>query len=178
MPSVYYIPSGPANLQSMFGAIDFNQVEEYYLEIIGGGTIGTTPHFNVIGCKEDVTVTYVNHLGAIDSIPLTVTVESDVKSGSYQRPTSYPLIKSEHGITRNNIKANKVSTGKITLPENQLPILEEYNDTPAAWQQQNGDYIPVVVSDQKITILKDTNRFAYDVSVEFSLSHERIVLNN
>lgn len=178
MPAVYYIPSGPANLQAVFGAIDFNQIEEYYLEILGGGTIGTTPHFMVVGCEEDITLCFVNYLGGIDSISLAVTIEADAKSSSYQRPTGYPLVKSEHAITRSNIHANRTYTGAVTLDEAQGDWLEEVYHSPAAWMQQNGDYIPAVISDQKGKIKKLEQRFAYDHTVEWTLSHERIVIQN
>jgi hypothetical protein len=179
MPTAYYIPSGPKNLASLFGSINWNDVEEYYLDF----GIGTTPHFKMDGCEDEVRVHFLNYLGAIDSIGFQVTIEHETKADSYQRPLTYPLEKAQPGTTRFNVKSNDNYTGLCVLEEEQMQWVAELLDAPLAWLQWEGtqgqadDYIPVVITDQSIVKKKIEERYSYEVIVKFSLSHGRSIIS-
>lgn len=187
MPNVYFIPSGPKNLAALFPAVDWSTITEYYIEVTDGSTVlATSPTYQVEKyCEDTVRIHFQNHSGGIDSLPLTlIDVQHESKSDSFQAPTKFPLIKTDHGINRFNIKANTTYTGVTILAEEQLKWVKELQDSPAAWlewigtQNQADDYLPIVILDQKIPEFEEANQYENQVTVSFMLSHEVIIIQS
>lgn len=153
-----------------------------------GGSSGTqtviaTSPLNVVEklCDNDIKLHFVQYPGAVDSVPLKVVdVQHDSKSDLFQLPTVKPLVKSVHSINRFNIKANDIYTVQGLFREEDLNWIQEMFDSPFSWielsgsQGQNDDYLPIVISDQKLQKLKSEDRYEYLVTISFSLSNEKI----
>lgn len=182
MPSnVYYIPAGPANLATIFPAIDFKLVDTYSLDIldITNAPVGSTPVFqNYKLCEEDIKLHFVNYLGTIDSVPFgIVSVEQNTKSNTMQVPLQYPLISSRHGINRIDTKANNTYIVEALFDENDMNWISEVLGTPYLWIESATSYIPVVLADSKMILVKQEERYAYLVTLTFTLSHDKLLLN-
>jgi hypothetical protein len=189
MIKVYYIPDGPKNIASLFPSVDFDQVQEYYLEIQnGGGTVIATTPTNVIDnrCCSGVRLRFLNRLGKIDGLNFNLLgIEHDAISSTKQNATSVPLVKSQHSISRFDIRSNDTLTLSNTqYLEADQDWIEELVDSPLAWmewkgiQGQSDDYIPVVVEDSKFLKRKIEDRYVYELLVRAKLSHERFIIRN
>jgi len=191
MAKAYYIPNGPKNLETLFPLVDFNNVAKYYVEVKdnNGDVIATSPmNIQCCGCcdEERIRVNFLNGLGAIDAINFKLlTQEHESKSSDFEKPLQYPLEKPEHGIGRFNVKSNdtyKVSNNEYSEEDKQW--LDEILDSPIAWiqwegtQGQDDNFIPIVILDKKFEKIKENDRFIYELTLEFSLSHEKFVIRN
>lgn len=185
-----YIPNGPKNLAPLFPSVDFKEVSEYYVQIRGSGDmILVTGNKNLLEtCPEDyVRIIFLNSVGAIaDGINFQiVSIESEIKSDSYEKPTGYPLQKSEHAINRFNVKANDIYTVRSAeYYEEQMDWIEELISSPMAWMEWKGTqgqadgYLPVVLVDMKHTKRKENDRYVYEITLQFKFSHERFNIRN
>lgn len=190
MAQAFYIPVGVKNLEALFPDIDFNSIAEYYVEVkdLEGTVVATTAIAEIGGCCEDdkVRIHFLNTLGAIDAINFKrVKKEHESKSESWQNPESYPLQKTEHAINRFNVKSNKTYTAKtIDYTEDDQDWLDELFDSPLAWiqwagtQGQPDSFLPIKILDSKRETVKEQDRFTYEVTIEFILSHERFTIRN
>jgi hypothetical protein len=192
LAKAYYIPNGPANLATLFPAIDFSQVAEYYVEILdnGGTLVATTPMNQICGCEdcEDmIRIFFQNGAGgAIDAVNFKIIEKNhEAKSDAYQKPTQYPLEKTDHAINRFNVKSNTTYKAvTIDYNEQHFDWLEELFDAPLAWiyqaaiQGQVATYVPVVILDKVFPKQKQEDRFTYQVEIEFKLSHEKFIIRN
>jgi hypothetical protein len=186
----YYIPNGPKNLGFFFPGIDFTQVEKYYIEVLDDSedVLATTTINEMDGecCEDKVRVHFLNYLGAVDAINFKLNDDThEAKSDTWQKGTQYPLVKSVHGINRFNVKANNTRTLSVAdYEEADMYWLNELKDSPMAWrewagiQSQGDDYIPVVVVDGKISDVKETDRFTYEIDAQITDSHEKFVIRN
>lgn len=190
MAKAYYIPAGPKNLQQIFPEVNFENMASYYVEVKDdlGVVIATTTTARIGGCCEDdkIRINFLNADGGIDAINFKrIKKEHESKSDSRQSPESYPQDKTEHAINRFNVKSNKNYTATtIELTEADQDWLDELFDTPLAWiqwtgvQGQEDSFIPVVILDSKRDTVKEADRFVYEVTIEFKLSHERFTIRN
>lgn len=187
----YYIPAGPANLAAIFPSIDFTQVAEYFLEVIdsNNGVIATTPMYQICGCEDDedcFRIHFLNGLGAIDGIDFkTLEKTHETKSDGYQKPTAFPLLKTDHSIGRFNVKSNDtIRACTIQYYEDAMDWLDELFDSPLAWieqpdvQGQGSQYLPIVILDRKNLKIKQEDRYVYQVEIEFKFSHEKFIIRN
>jgi hypothetical protein len=186
--SVYYIPNGPANLHPLFSP-SFNDIHEYYLEILDttSAVIATTNVSRVDACEDDyVRIHFLNRLGAIDAINFKIQERvQETKSDTTERPTTSPLVKSVHAVRRFSVKSNDTYTClNSDLLEPDMDFVDELFASPLHWigwlgiEGQPADYIPIVLSDQKNTKRKLEDRFSYEISIEFKLSHEKFIIRN
>lgn len=189
--TIYYLPNGPKNLSSLFPAIDWSTVEDYYLELYddSGTQLLTTP-LNKIGCcsdeKEKKRIVFVNTLGTIDGISVSkIEEEFETKSDAYEKPLRYPLVKPDGGLYRYSIKAgSNYKAMSVCYREEDMNWIKELLSTPAAWLQWSGtegqadSYIPIVISDAKVITRKVEERYSYEVQIEFKLSNERSGIRN
>ncbi len=187
MAKALYIPNGIKNLKSQFPLVNWSNMKDYYLQAIDeDGTVVATTCMNVVGkyCDDDIRLHFVNYLGAIDSITFTdVEKEGETKSSGFEVGTSYPLIKSIHGLNRSNISSNDTYTAKsVEFEESELVWVQELFDSPICWMEWKGtqgqpdDYTPIVITDKKLGKKKIDDRFQYEAIIEFKLSHERKIL--
>lgn len=185
------LPAGPKNLESLFPAVDFSQVDEYYLELVNQddlSTILTTNNYNrACCCNEDtIRLLYVNYLGGIDGINLKeLTEDHDTVSTSWKKPLVTPHAKWDGGRQRFNVNSNETVTGENTcFQEADQDYLKELLDTSNAWiqwtgtQGQDDDYIPVVILDGKWQTRKEKERYYYTMQIQFVYANENIILRN
>lgn len=186
--TAYYIPNGPKNLKIIFPALPWADIEEYYIETYTPASallLATGTKMVIDNCNDDKRIHFLNSAGAIDSASFKIILqEHDVKSGAYEKPTRAPLMKSAHGINRNNIRANTNYIGAKIVLEEDMPYYQELLDSPLAWiewtgtQGQADDYIPIIITDKKTTEIKEEDRYHYELTVEFKLSHEKSIIRN
>jgi hypothetical protein len=191
MPITHHMPAGPMNFATLFPAVDFSQVEEYYLQLIsveGSETVLTTPTYQRSCCCDDDTMRlfFVNYLGGIDAININRTVkEHETTSSSWKKPLAYPHAKWDGGKQRFNVTSNQIVTGENRcFQEEDQDFLKELMDAPNAWvqwtgtQSQSDDYIPVVIRDGRFDTKKNQGRYEYVLVVTFEMANENIVLRN
>jgi hypothetical protein len=191
MVRVYYIPNGPRNIQAMFPGVNFSNVARYYIEMqdVTNAVIGNTTINELVSqcCGLDkIRVHFLNYLGTIDAINFSLAQkEHEAKSSSFERSTTWPLIKRTHGINRFNVKSNDTLTlSVIDYREEDMGWVDELVDSPLAFmewigtQGQSDDYIPLVVQDIKKISFKRDDRWIYEVIIEVKLSHDRIIIRN
>jgi len=186
----YYIPNGPANLAALFPSIDFTQVAEYFVEVLEGDeVIATTPMNRICGCEDDedcFRIHFLNALGAIDGIDFKMIEKlHEAKSDTFQKPTSYPLIKTDHSLGRFNVKSNDtIKACSVVYYEQHMDWIDELFDSPVSWieqvniQGQGATYNPIIISDKKNLKVKQEDRYVYQVEIEFKFSHERFIIRN
>jgi len=187
----YYIPNGPVNLQTLFPSVDFNQVAEYYVELIDNtqSVIATTTMNQVCGCENNedcIRIHFLNGLGAIDAIDFKMQQkEHEPKSDTFQKPTTHPLNKTEHSIGRFNVKSNDtVRACSVNYYEEDMDWIDEVFDSPLAWiqqpsfQGQSATYLPIIVLDKKNNKMKVEDRYVYQIEIEFKYSHEKFIIRN
>lgn len=198
----YYIPNGPKNLETFFPGVDFATVAEYYIDILSGGNqIAVTPMTQLDGecCEDKVRIHFLNYLGAIDALNFKLDEdEHEAKSDLWQRPTKWDpvaflatsgldggLVKSLHGGNRFNVKANNTLNLILSdYEEKDMKWINELIDSPLAWiewvgiEDQDNDYLPIIVSDAKIKDKKSTDAYINDVPVSITYSHAKIIIRN
>lgn len=184
-----YLPTGPKNIAGLFPAIDLNQVSEYYLQLrdASDNVIASTTWFVLDSCREDnVRIHFLNGVGSIDAMNFRrITVEHEPKSETYEAPTRHPLTKTDHGISRFNVKSNDTWVVKsVEYGEDEMTWIDELLDSPIAWMEWKGtqgqadSYLPIVITDQKSIKVKEADRYIYEVTLTFKLSHERFIIRN
>lgn len=187
----FQLPSGPKNLQPLFPAVDFSQVEEYYLQLQNQSDeaiVATTNRFKRGCCCNGDTVRlfFVNYLGGIDAVNFTIkSGETDVKSTQWKKALKYPLQKWDGGTQRLNVVSNEIlKVENSCYAEEDQEWLMELIATPNAWiqwtgtQGQNDNYIPVVISDGKFITRKEIERYNYVLEIDIQFSNDNIILRN
>ncbi len=179
-----YIPSGTKNLAALFPTVNFNDIEEYIVDLmdITGHALATTTNYLIDSCEGDAArIHFLNKLGGIDAMNFKpITTEHGATSDSSERPTVYPLSKPLHAINRFNVKSNETFTlTSIEYSEADMVWVTELLDAPLAWMEWKGtqgqpdSYLPVVIQDQKFQILKEDERYTYEVTILCILSNTR-----
>jgi hypothetical protein len=189
MVKPFYIPNGPANL-SGFG-LNFEEIAEYYVEILNSSdeVIATSPMNQVCGCEDDedtIRIHFINKLGGIDAINFKIIAKDhESKSDTWERSTSYPLDKTEHGENKFNIKSNKAWHAEtIDYPEEDMEWFDEIYDSPQAWiewpggEDQPAGFLPIVITDTKTPDQKEADRYTYKKEIEFRMSNEQFNIRN
>lgn len=187
--AVLIVPNGIKNIDSIFPLINFSQVSEYFIEGLSNSDVvlfTTTLNHVSKHCDDTIRVHFVNYLGTIDAINFKLqTKEHEPKSSQWENSLKYPLDNHLHGINRSNIKSN--STYKVSstdYSESHMDWIEELFDSGKAWmewigtQGQADSYIPIVISDQNFTPRKVDDRYFYELTLEFKLSHDKILIRN
>jgi hypothetical protein len=185
-----YIPSGPKNLQVVFPTINFQDVDSYFLELLGASSsiLATSCSFKIDrgNCNERIRIHFQNYLGTIDAVNFhLVTREHETKSDSYEVPLRAPLDRMLHGVNRFNVKSNDTFQVVCTdYGEEQMEWIDELMDSPNAWIEQKGiqgqtdTLSPIVVLDKKVTKQKEDERFINEIAVDFRFSNPKILIRN
>ncbi|WPV66286.1 hypothetical protein [Chitinophaga sp. LS1] len=189
--TVQYIPIGPKNLANIYPSVPWKDVEEYYVEVtnLESAVVATTPHYFIEdgAASEDETyrLHFLNGLGAIDAISFIQAEENyEVKSSSWQKPLSVPLVKSDGGMNRFGVQANETYKVTSVFSEDVIKWLKELFRSPSVWlewkgtQGQPDDYLPVLLKDATYNTLKTEDRYVYLLTVEFQLSNTDITIRN
>lgn len=187
----FQIPAGPMNLQPLFPGVNFDNVQEYYIQLrdqADDSVIFTTNTFTRSCCCNDDTIRifFVNYLGGVDAINLKrVLEELETSSQQWKKPLSYPLAKWDGGRQRFNVNSNEVITGEnYCFGEEDQDWLKELLGTPNAWiqwigtQDQDNDYLPVTIEDGKFITRKVDGRYQYVLQLQMRMSNENIILRN
>lgn len=186
MAKVFYIPNGRANMIAMFPALDWDNITEFYIELVdySNNVMATTPINRVQeACDDGIRLHFVNYLGGVDSCTFKrVSVDNDSKSDGMQSPVTIPLDRSKHSINRTNIKANEFFRVEAELDESEMEWIMELFNSPFVWMEWSGEegedpgYIAVVLADAKVQKYKREERFSYTVIVDFFLSHDKVII--
>lgn len=187
--SVYLIPSGPKNLKSLFPAIDFSTITEYFLEVQDDidTVIATTPLFKSCNCLPEggIRIHFLNYSSTYDAVNfLKPNVIHEDTADEFQKSLSVPLSKQDGGSERFNIRSNDTFQAKYKCTEDEMPWLQELADSPKMYLEWKGiegqpdDYIPLTKIAGKFDKLKNTDEWDYQFILEFKLSNEYIALRN
>lgn len=185
----FQLPAGPKQLAELFNTVDFTKVDEYYLELVNGGTtfLTTNRYKRACCCGDDnIRVFFVNYLGGIDAINFSAWSEStETKSDSWKKPLVWPLRKFDGGIQRFNVESNETVTAENRcFGETDQEYLKELFASPQAWVQwigtqgQDDDYIPIVIKDGNFDTRKVEGRYEYITTIQFVYANENSVLRN
>lgn len=192
MKKVLYIPEGLVNLQSLFPLVDYDNIEEWNVQVkdVSGNVIATT-RTNKLSCcctSDKIRIHFVNSIGELDSMNFNRGLENeDIKSSSWESALSFPLDRTAGGSNRQGIKSNESTEAENNCyPENAQYWVKELFETPRAWLEMllpNGfsdptvkEYIPIVIQDGKFAVRKVKERYEYVVLVKFSMANSNINL--
>lgn len=187
--SVYLIPSGPKNIDSLFPTIDFSQVKEYFIEAknTDNVVVATTPLYQSNCCcpEEKIRIHFLNYVGTYDAINFRKpSIVHEDAADEFKKGLSYPLQKTDTGSERFNVNSNDTYTAKIYCNEGDMPFLQELADSPKMFMEWKGtegqpdDYIPVVKIAGKFDKLKNVDEWRYEFVLEFKLSNDFSSLRN
>lgn len=191
MAKAYYIPNGPKNLQSIFPDLNFEDIAEYYVELVDmlDVVVATSPMNQLCGCENDtdcVRLHFLNRVGGIDAIQFRKkAVEHEAKSESYTSPVAIPYNRLAHAKNRFNVKSNDtILASTIDYGEDDMNWIEELLDSSLVWvevpvsQGQPAGLVPVVILDKKFQKFKQEDRHTYEVEIEYTYSHDNFNIRN
>lgn len=183
------MPFGPKNLQSLFPQLDWANMVDYYIELIGEGgeVIVTTPLAVVDKASNNsglLVLHFLNYAGRFDAVVFQDHSKTNkVKSDSWTKPLPFNPTKRDYGMIRSNIQANEKFTGvTIAYSEKEMKWLQELIESPLAFLQWSGtegqpdDYLPVVITDKEEDTRKSEERYFYELKIEFETANEKISL--
>jgi hypothetical protein len=186
MPSVYLIPDGTKNLQSLFPAVPWSNVKDYYVEVLDedNNVVATTP-LNVIACCDECRLHFINYLGGYDSVNfLKPAIVHEASASEYKKSVNIPLSKTDTGSERFNVTANDTYEARRYCREDEMVWLQECMDSPKAFMEWTGiegqanDYLPIVLLNGKFDKQKNKDEWVYEFVVQFKLSNEFQTLKN
>lgn len=187
--SVYYIPSGPKNLQALFDTVDFSKITDYYIQVedVDNNVLATSPAYKSNCCCPDdkIRLHFLNSLGGYDALNfLKPSVVHEDTNDEYQNSPGYPLQKTDTGIERFNVRSNDTYQATVNLKETDMPWVRELADSPKIFLEWTGiegqadDYIPVVKIADKFDLLKNDKEFQYQYTIQFKLSNDYMIARN
>ncbi len=187
--AVYLIPDGPKNLASLFPEINWNDITEYFIQVLDVNNliVGTTPTIKLCNCVNDesVVISFLNYLGAFDTVIFQKPhVVHEPLSSEYKKGLNHPLSKTDTGIERFNVTSNDMYEAKRKCTEDEMIWLQECADSPKAFmawagiQGQADNYLPIRILDFKFDKLKNQNEYEYDFIIQFKLSNEFMSIRN
>lgn len=187
MDNVFNIPAGIKNLSEVFPAVNWDNVRSYTVSVTdGASTIATTPLIRVACCPSDsIRIHFLNSLGGFDAVDFykPKVVHEDTAS-QFQKPLPFPLLKTDTGTERFNIKSNDTYEAKLNCHEEDMDFIRELADSPKMfleWEGTEGQadsYIPLVKVAGKFDKLKNDLEFSYSYIIQFKLSNEYVNLRN
>lgn len=189
MKGAYYIPNGIKNLKLLFPTINYDDVQEYFIEVLNrnGNVVATTPLNKVCNCAADekIRVHFLNYAGTYDALNFQKPkIVHEDTAGEYENGLSYPLEKTDTGIERFNVKSNDIYEVKLKCREQDMPWLQECADSPKMFiewvgtEGQPDDYLPIVKSSGKFEKLKNVEEYNYEFVIQFKLSNEFQTIRN
>ena len=171
------LPNGPGN----FKQIDFKNTENYSVEFQfeDGTTIISNNEIDCC-CNKHYRIFFINYLGRVDAINFGYVEETfESKSDSWQKSLSFPLVKSDGGTRRMNLKSNEsYKATNNCYKEEDMEWIKELLASPLAWLQWKGtenqpdDYLPIEITDKKFTTKKNEQRYVYEIVIEFKMANE------
>ena len=185
----FQLPAGPRNLAPIFTGVNFQNVEEYYLQLTASGApLATTNKYKrlPVCCDEALWIFFVNYAGGIDSVPFKqILKQKETKSSTWKKALKHPLKKWDGGLQKTNVQSNEVvSAESFFFQESDQEWLLQVVDSPNVWllwrgtQGQPDDYLPIVISDGKFVQEKDNERYFYSLQIEFVMSNDNHTLRN
>lgn len=192
-PQVFLLPSGPKNLRTPFPSVEWEKVQDYYLEVYDGispvtwATILTTPRFRVHNNRtcESVRLHFLNDLGHFDAVSFLkprITVED---SGSeYLSPLTHPREMRDAGLERVSVRANYTYEVRRPSTPDETAWLAELKTSPkvflewTATEGQTDDYLPVVLQPGPMEVQKNEMEWSYETKMQFKLANEYPKIRN
>lgn len=203
--SIYNIPVGIKNLRVAFPgmAAYLNNCHYYqvFLFDVAPGSVGNllfvTHRYYVAQGKNNqpadhVRLWFQNYLGHLDQLNFRVRDE-DLKVTS--ATTEFPTITNSsrrylRGIGRNNVRSNEYITVSDVFDEADMPVVKELlssgqvyaeianPDDPTGAGTVKKVLLPVVLEDADFVTGKYEDRYQYEVSFKFKMSHENRIIRN
>lgn len=186
---VVYVPTGPAELGFLFSTangspvvIDFKEVSRYSVQLLDTdqNVIMTTPEFELGGCcdsEDKIRIVFRNTLGTRDAINLElVHLPVTLKSAAYQTGSTDST---QHSVNRYGVDYDKtyICRGKAYGEKNQ-PWIGELQASTLAWRDTGTEFIPIVILDSTFDLIKETDRYLYEVEVQFKYSRKKREIRN
>lgn len=191
MPNnISYIPNGPKNLGSLFPAINFSLIEEYFIEALdsSNNVIATSTRNKLDCCCQDdkIRLHFINYLGSFDAVNfLKPRISHETSSKEYEKGLPNVLTKPSTGAERFDIKPNdSYETRTSCYGEDAMLWLQELADSPKVFIERKGiqgqadSFLPIIVTSKKFEKMKSVNDFRYDFVIEFKLSNEYLTIRN
>jgi hypothetical protein len=189
MPEIYYIPSGPKNLTTLFPSINWDLIQDYYIEVLTGTTVvATTPTVKVNCCcdPDGIRIDFFNALGQYDGITFQKpTITHDVEDSIYEKSISYPLQKTDTGMERFNVSSNDTYEAVTNCYDESDKdwLMELFDNTKAfiEWTSDEGEgssYLPIIITSKSFTKQKNFGATIYPVKIQFQLANKFSVQRN
>jgi hypothetical protein len=171
--------------------------DQGWATFVPGSGVATfrTPKYYLQQAKNEyptrrVRIWFKNHLGHFDAVSFKVADETIKASGTLteRRYSINNLPRTTATRGRNNVKAGKYSQVSDVFAEDEMRLIEElvasseaYMDatfSPVYPKYPGGarSLVPIVMDDIEVATLKYDDRYEYEVTVKYSMSHEAIIV--
>lgn len=183
---LYNIPVGPQNMVDKGGlyAAQFTGSWDYYeVEITDGGGTHSMWYKKHQACEQGVRFAFINRYGVYDyySIYNPVRRVTNVSRKTFEKPNvNYSSTISTYDITRRGEKQYntgytdryEVTTDYLNKPT--ADWLTELLDSPEVFVQENGDFIPIVITNSGYTWnMNQARQKLFQFTVEYRYANKR-----
>ena len=190
MARVFFIPNGPKNLATIFPKINFDEVAEYYVEVLDSSKNPlATSTINKMGCcctDENVRIHFLNYLGTYDAIDfMKPVVTHEVISEEFKKSLPAVPKQTDAGLERTNVSSNDTKLARNNCyGEADMDWIQELMDSPKAYEEWKGiqsqadSYLPVRITDAKFAKQKNEKEYNYDFFLEYKMGNESKGIRN
>lgn len=187
---VYFIPDGPKNLTSLFPAIVWRNVQDYYVQVLDSAdAVVATSVVNRMqdwfNDDEHERVYFLNDCGCIDALNfLKPNATTEDSSSKFQTSVGSPLLKSDFSGNRFNVRGNETREVIRNSEESETSWLEECKRSVMAFrdwtgiESQSDGYMSIVILNGKMDKIKRVDDYIYKFILQFELSNDRPSIRN
>lgn len=187
--AVYYLPNGPKNLSSLFPRARWNDIAEYFIQVLDTDeeVVATSPVNKICGCAPDekIRIHFLNYCGTYDAVDfLKPKISHEDTASEYKNGLSYPLHKTDTGTERYNVGSNDIYDLELMCTEAEMKWLQECFDSPKLYMEWRGtegqpdDFIPVVKVAGRFEKQKVVDEWFYKFTMQVKLSNEFQTVRN
>lgn len=181
--STYYIPNGPVNLKQIFPDLNFDEIEEYFIEVLDSDedVIATTPINTISNCgsQERARVFFCNYCGTFDAVNFEKPrITHDVQSTEMIKSKGAVHNQQAAQLERQSVTSNDIKQARtVCYNEGAQVWLQELTDSPKAFEQWEGGQgqppalMPIKILDGKFEKQKNDKEYIYPFTIEFKLAN-------
>lgn len=182
---VYYLPSGTKNLTALFAGIDFNEIEEYYVEALDESmdVIASSNNYSLSNCEgQKARLHFLNACGCFDALSFeNIQTIHESTSDQFRKGLPNTLTKPDSSEERINVRGQDTKLARsVDITDDKVGWVKELIGTPKAFEEWTGiqgqadSFIPVRVVDQKLNTKKVEKEFNYNFTIEYKHSNKTI----
>lgn len=187
--ATYAIGSGPQNIAPTY---PWNTIKQYQFEVrIGGSWFAFRKYKMGCCCSDDKRrLFYMNYLGTIDGINFGCEVKETISVKSSQWQRTIPITDAHYvpnnpnykrsGFNRFDIQSNETVELVTDCLESRdyMQWAKEAWDSPAAFVEKNGRYVPVVIIDSEQPVFDTQNAVVMQGKIKYIYANPKVRQRN